>query len=258
METIDIGDARLECRRAGDGAANAPVLVFLHDGLGCVATWREVPERIAARLGLPAFIYSRAGYGGSDPVPLPRPLDYEHREALDVLPRVLAAAGIGRALLVGHSDGATMALIYAAEAEPMVAEALVAMAPHVFNEEISVAGIRRTLAEFETGDLRPRLTRHHGANTDCAFHGWADTWLDPHFRHWTIAGLLPRIRVPVLVIQGEDDDYGSLDQVTTIADRVSGPAETLVLPACGHLPHHEMPAETEDAIVRFLAGVISR
>ena len=255
--TIDVDGVSLEARHIPGGGAGAPVLVFLHDGLGCVATWRDVPDRLAARTGLAAFIYSRAGYGGSEPIALPRPLDYEHREAIEVLPRVLDVAGIARAILIGHSDGATMALIHAAAAPASRAVAVVAIAPHVFNEARSIDGIRRTVDAFETGDLRDRLARVHVGNVDCAFHGWADTWLHPEFRRWSITRDLPGVRVPVLVIQGEADEYGSLAQVGAIVEGVGGPAETLVLPGCGHAPQRERTAETEDAIAAFLDRHVS-
>ncbi len=256
--TIDVDGRTLEARRIPKSGPGVPVLVFLHDGLGCVATWRDLPDRLAARTGLAAFVYSRAGYGASVSIPLPRPLDYEHREALDVLPRLLDVAGIDRCVLVGHSDGATMALIHAASAPAPRVNAIVAIAPHVFNEARSIDGIRRTFAAFRSGDLRARLARLHGDNVDCAFHGWADTWLHPEFRRWSITRELPKIRVPVLVIQGEADEYGSLAQVGAIVEGVSGPAETLVLPGCGHAPHRERATETEDAIAAFLHRHVAR
>lgn len=248
---LHIDGVRLEVRRFGDASSAAPELVFLHDGLGCIGTWRRFPDRLTDRVGAAGFAYSRAGYGRSDPITLPRSLDYEDVEAVAVLPRVLAAAGIGRPVLVGHSDGATISLIAVGSGAVDVA-AIVAIAPHVFNEESSRRGIRAARAAFEEGDLRARLARYHGANVDVAFHGWSGVWLDPGFRDWSIEAVLPGIGVPLLVIQGEDDEYGTLDQVTAIARGAGGPVRTLVMPGCGHEPHRARPDVVVDAIASFL------
>ena len=251
-EMMTVNGVRLECRRLGTPSGPGPTLVFLHDGLGCVDIWRDFPGRLTDRIGLPGFVYSRAGHGRSDPIALPRPLDYLNTEALQGLPAVLDAARIDRAILVGHSDGATISLIYGAAADAPRAEAIVAMAPHVFNEEISVRSIRDMIQEYEGGTLRAKLERYHGSNVECAFRGWSEAWTDPQFRTWTVESLLAGIDVPVLVIQGKADGYGSLRQVTSILENVSGPVQARVIPRCGHVPYREMPEITLKAIARFL------
>jgi pimeloyl-ACP methyl ester carboxylesterase len=250
MMTVD--GVRLECRRLGTPSGRRATLVFLHDGLGCVDIWRDFPGRLTERTGLPGFVYSRAGYGRSDPILLPRPLDYLHNEALQVLPAVLDAAGIDRPILVGHSDGATISLIYGGAADAPWAEAIIALAPHVFNEEISVRSIRDMIQEYESGTLRAKLERYHGSNVECAFRGWSGAWVDPHFRSWTVESLLAGIEVPVLVMQGKADGYGSLTQVTSILENVSGPVQARVIPRCGHVPYREMPEITLKTIAQFV------
>ncbi|MGD8710302.1 MAG: alpha/beta hydrolase [Ectothiorhodospiraceae bacterium] len=251
---LKAGGARLEAWWIGPAPDQAATLVFLHEGLGSAALWKGFPERVAAATGLGALVYSRAGYGGSDPIALPRPLNYLEIEALEVLPAVLDAAGIQRAVLVGHSDGASIALVNAgASGDPRIAGA-VAMAPHVFNEQRAVDGIRRAVAAFETGGLRERLKRHHGANVDCAFRGWSGAWLDPEFWHWNIEGYLPSIRAPLLLIQGRDDEYGTAAQIEAIERQTGGPFETVWLSG-GHTPHREHPEDSLAAIARFVSGL---
>lgn len=241
--------ARLEASWWGEPAREA--IVLLHEGLGCVAMWREFPARLARRVETPVFAYSRAGYGGSDPVALPRPSDYMHHEGEVVLPEVLAAAGIERATLVGHSDGGSIAIVRAGLGDPRISR-LVLIAAHVFVEPLS----RRTIAEagrrYEEADLRERLARYHGTNVDCAFRGWHDAWLSDEFRAWNLERFLPSIRIPTLVIQGEDDDFGTLAQVDAIVGGVAGPVELAMLPGCGHAPHRERPDQLLETIVRFL------
>ena len=251
-ERLMVDGVSLECRRIQTQRKPAPTLVFLHDGLGCVEIWRDFPDRLAEHMGLPGFVYSRAGYGRSDPISLPRPLDYLHTEAVQVLPAVLDAAGIEHAVLVGHSDGATISLIYGGAADAPRAAAIVAMAPHVFNEEISVSSIEDMIREYEDGTLRARLERYHGPNVDCAFRGWSGAWTDPGFRRWTVEALLARINVPVLVIQGRDDGYASLTQVSSILEKVSGSAHARIIPRCGHVPYRDAPEITLSGVAGFL------
>lgn len=251
MDHLDVDGVRLECRWVGRPVPGRPVLVFLHEGLGAVSLWRDFPDQVAAATGLPAFVYSRQGYGGSAPVTLPRPLDYLEREGRDVLPRVLDAAGIASAILVGHSDGASIALIHAAHDHGGRVRALAALAPHTFVEDICVAAIaqvRETWREV----LRPRLERHHGADVDGAFHGWNDTWLHPGFKAMELRPMLAGITVPVVVIQGEDDEYATAAQVDAVADNVSGPVRALLLPRCGHGPQRDQPQAVIDAIVALV------
>ena len=198
----------LEAVAYGPPPDRAPTIVMLHEGLGCVALWRDFPQKLAAASGHGVFAYSRAGYGGSDPVDLPRPLDYMTREAQFSLPTVLDAIGFERGILLGHSDGASIAAIYAGEHADVRIKGLVLMAPHLFTEEMGLASIAEARHAYETGDLRAKLAKYH-AHVDCAFRGWNDAWLDPGFKAWNIEDTVSRWRVPALVIQGADDQYGT-------------------------------------------------
>ncbi|MBC7906913.1 MAG: alpha/beta hydrolase [Rhodospirillaceae bacterium] len=247
---LSLNSMDLEYTWFGEPAAHA--LVFLHEGLGSVSLWRDFPARVAAATGIPALVFSRVGYGGSSPVALPRPLDYLEREARDVLPGVLDALDIVSTILMGHSDGASIALVHAAQDHGRV-KGVVAMAPHTFVEDMCVAAIAQVTAAFESGDLRARLQRHHGSNVDCAFWGWNRAWLDPAFKAMDLRPYLPRIQVPVLVIQGEDDEYATLAQVDAVVDGVGGAVERLVLPQCGHFPHRDQADAVVGAIGAFVA-----
>jgi pimeloyl-ACP methyl ester carboxylesterase len=219
--------------------------------------WRDWPARLARETGHRVLVYSRAGYGASDPVPLPRPLDYMEREGKDALPRLLDAGGVREALLVGHSDGGSIALVHAATAvDPARIRGLALLAPHVFCEETSVRSIAAAREQYLQGDLRQRLARYHGANVDVAFWGWNRAWLDPaFFRGFDLRAYLPSVRVPTLVIQGDADPYGTVAQVETIVRGVSGPASRLTLPGAGHASHRERPDETTRAIVELVRSV---
>jgi pimeloyl-ACP methyl ester carboxylesterase len=234
----------------GTRIPGAPVVVLLHEGLGCVALWRDWPARLAAETGLPVFAYSRRGYGKSQPVSVPRPLRYMQDEGEVELPEVLDHERIDEAILIGHSDGASIAIVHAAS-EPGRVRSAVLLAPHVFCEEVSVREITRARDAFTSGDLRARLQRYHGDNVDCAFWGWNRAWLDPDFRRWNIESYLPRIDAPLLVIQGEDDPYGTVAQVDAI-ERGARQVERLMLPDCRHAPHLDRPDETTRAIVDFV------
>src|SRR5271157_4886483 len=206
---------RLEAVAFGPPPGTAPTIVMLHEGLGCVALWRDFPMKLAAASGWGVFAYSRAGYGQSDAIDLPRPLDYMTEEAILSLPRVLAAIGFKRGVLLGHSDGASIAAIYAGEHDDERVRGLVLMAPHVFTEAPGLAAIAEARDAYRTGDLRARLAKHH-ADVDCAFCGWNGAWLDPGFKAWNIEGFVERWRVPALLIQGDDDQYGTLAQIRAI------------------------------------------
>lgn len=248
---VSVDGVRLEWRRVGAAPDTGPVLVLLHEGLGCVGLWRDLPERLAAATGFGVFAWSRRGYGRSDPVPLPRPPDYHAIEAERVLPRVLDAIDLRCGMLVGHSDGATIAALHAARvADPRI-RGIVLIAPHFFLEDVTLEGIRRAREAFVRGDLRPRLARWHGANVDCAFRGWSETWLSPEFRSFDIRDEIARIRVPVLVVQSEYDPYATLAQVDVVRARARVPVETLVLPGTSHAPHIDRAAAVTDAITAF-------
>jgi pimeloyl-ACP methyl ester carboxylesterase len=249
----------IEFRAIPGDAARHP-LVFLHEGLGSAELWRDFPDKVAARLGAPALIYSRFGYGRSDGLAGPRTIRFMHEEALDVLPALLDQLGMARPLLIGHSDGASIALIHAAAAARTVA-GLALMAPHVFVEPITVASIgsiRDTYRRDTTaGDLRARLAKYH-ARVDDAFLGWADTWLRPEFLDWSIEDLLAGVTAPTLLIQGRDDQYGTLAQLDRIEAGVKGPVSRLVLEGCGHAPWRDRGAAVIDAIATFAERLPAR
>jgi len=236
------------------GADDPPVLVFLHEGLGSIAQWRDFPAALCRAAGLPGLIYDRWGFGGSEPLELPRPRDYLEREAERVLPQLLDACAVKQPILVGHSDGGSIALLYAA-AHPGRPLACITEAAHVFVEAVTLAGIRAAAAAWRTGDLPARLARYHGDKTEAVFRGWTETWLRPDFRDWNIEARLPAIACPLLVMQGADDEYGSKAQVEAIVGQSGGPAEPLLVPACGHSPHHQQPAAVLAAMTRFIGQV---
>ncbi len=254
MALIDVHGSSLEYERAG-GAAPAdtgpPPLIFLHEGLGSVAAWRDFPARVAATLGRHGLVYSRRGYGRSSPWPRPWPASFMHDEALVVLPALLDALGIVYPVLVGHSDGASIALIHAAAAGRPV-RALVLEAPHTVVEERTLESIRDARGRYAGSDFRARWSRTQGPQADALFAAWSEAWLSGAFRSWDIEPLLPRITCPVLVVQGADDPYGTLRHMEAIRDGVAGPVETLLLDHAGHAPHRTRPAETLAAIERFL------
>jgi pimeloyl-ACP methyl ester carboxylesterase len=253
-DSLLVDGKHLEYAWLGPPPEEAPTLVLLHDGLGCVDLWRDFPARLAQATGWGCLVYSRAGYGGSDPCELPRSLRYMHNEALQVLPQLLQETRVRDCILVGHSDGGSIALIYAGTVSDARLRGLITEAAHVFNEDICVASIERSQQEYATGELRERLVRYHGDNTDCAFRGWCDAWLDPGFRAWNLEEFLPEIRVPWLVIQGEDDAYGTDAQVEAIARGAEGPVQVRLLSECGHTPHRDQPEITLDLMVDFVRG----
>lgn len=252
---ISVAGMALEHRLIGAPPSRSPTIVMVHEGLGSVSTWGEFPRRLFERTGASVFAYSRAGYGASRPVEPCLPLDYVKRHALDVLPKILEAIGFSKGLLLGHSDGASMAAAYAANIEDPRVRGLVLIAPHFSVEPETLAEIRNARKAFETGDLRRRLARHH-KHVDAAFRGWNDVWLDPGFATFNLREELARIRVPMLIVRGDDDRYGTHRQVRIARKLYKGPLETLLMPACGHVPHREKPAQTVDAIVRFYQRVI--
>jgi pimeloyl-ACP methyl ester carboxylesterase len=264
-EFFNVNGSRIEAVRYGASPDRAPTLVFLHEGLGCVGMWRDFPYELAESCGCGAFVYSRLGYGRSDPCPLPRGIDYMHREALEVLPAVMEAAGIERSILIGHSDGGSIAIIYAgSRAEGSVQGpggnllGLITEAAHVFCEEISVRSIREAGKAYLKGDLRDKLEKYHGPNTDCAFWGWNRAWLDPEFIHWNIEGYLPGIRMPMLALQGKEDQYGTAAQVESIEEKTEPKANVLMLPDCRHAPHIDQREAAFEAMKNFILQIKDR
>lgn len=248
---IEVLGKHLEYRWIGPGPEEAPTIVFLHEGLGCLSMWRDFPDRLALATGCGALVYSRLGYGASDPVPGQRSVRFMHQEALEVLPAVIDRFQLQQVVLFGHSDGASIAVVYAG-ARLGAVRALVLEAPHVFVEPVCVESIARIAQAYETTRLRKRLERYHGDNTDSMFRTWTDVWLRPEFRKWNIEEYLPSIESPVLAVQGEDDEYGTIRQVEAVVTQVSGPARSLVLARCGHSPHSDQPDAVLEAAGRFV------
>jgi pimeloyl-ACP methyl ester carboxylesterase len=246
----EVAGERLELLHLAPERA-APPLVFLHEGLGSVAGWRDFPRTLCDLVGAPGLVYSRRGYGRSTPLERPRGTDYLHREAWEVLPALLDHLGVAAPLLVGHSDGGSIALLYAARHAP---RAIAIMAPHVFVEEVTIAGIRAARAAWTQGKLRGPLARVHD-DPDGAFFGWNDGWLDPAFRRWNIETELPKIRCPVLAIQGHDDQYATMEQLDRIAAGVRAPTRLLKLDRCGHSPQRDQPQAVLEAIVTLYREV---
>lgn len=252
---VPVASHRIEYERLGTERPGRPELVFLHEGLGSVSMWRDFPDRVAQATGCGAVVASRYGYGRSDPLAAPRTVRYMHDEALTALPEFLDTLAIDRPILVGHSDGGSIALILAgAGSRPLTA--VVTLAAHVFVEDLTVASIAAAKTAFETTDLRAKLARHH-ADVDSAFLGWNRIWLAPEFRDWNIEEYLPTIRCPVLAIQGEDDEYGTMEQMERIRAGVAD-VELVRLADCSHSPHRDRPDAVIDAIVRFVDRVAGR
>ena len=247
---LDLGDQQLEYRWVGPRPNAAPTIVLLHEGLGCVGLWGDFPERLATATGLGVFLYSRAGYGASSTIALPRPINYMDPEAKTVLPRVLQAIGFQRGLLIGHSDGASIATIYAGSTEDHRISGLVLIAPHFFAEEMGLVAIAQAKVAFESGDLRQRLARWH-QNVDAAFKGWNGAWLDPGFRAWDITDALAYIRVPVAIIQGVDDQYGTQRQIAVAEEQCYCPVEVTLLDGVHHAPQRESPDRVAQVIAEF-------
>ncbi|MFC0780658.1 alpha/beta fold hydrolase [Flavobacterium sp. HJSW_4] len=231
---------------------NRPTIVFLHDSLGCVELWRDFPKRIAELTQCNVLIYDRLGYGKSDPMPTyVRPVNYLELEA-DVLNTILEKLKIENAILFGHSDGGSIALI-AASKYPNRIEKVICEAAHIFVEEITLNGIREAVVAYQNTNLPERLQKYHGNKTETIFKAWTETWLRSDFRNWNIESLLPQIKSPLLFIQGEKDEYGTLDQVEKTINAVSGKSEKHIIPNAGHTPHKETPAAVLDKIALFIA-----
>ena len=252
---LRIGASDLEYRFIGPAPDATPTIVMLHEGLGSVGLWGDFPEKLQAATGCGVFAYSRAGYGHSSPATLPRPVDYMHIEALDVLPKLLDAIGFDRGLLLGHSDGASIAAIYAGAHQDHRVQGIALIAPHFIIEDISVQSIAEIKVAYETTELKAKLSRWH-KDVDNAFYGWNGAWLDPKFRNWDISEYLAYIRVPVAIIQGEGDQYGTMRQVEIAREECYCPVDVTMLPAAGHSPHREAPEATLDAITQFASAVL--
>ncbi len=248
---LDLPPLRLEYRMIGPRPHEAPTIVMLHEGLGSAGLWRAFPEQLASATGAGVFVYSRAGYGQSSPGTMTRGVNFMHEEALEVLPRVLDAIGFTRGILFGHSDGGSIATIYAGSVQDHRVRGLVLMAAHFFTEQMGLDAIRRTRDEFANAGLREKLKRWH-ADVDGAFLSWAEPWLNPDFKTWDITDALGYIRVPILFIQGVDDEYGTLKQVEAAEQECFCPVETLIVPGAGHSPYRDAPEVTLNASAAFI------
>lgn len=252
-EWITVKGRRLECRSWGGSPSEKPAIVLLHEGLGSVELWKSFPEKLAERTGYCVFAYSRAGYGRSDPrYGLPWPLDYMTREALEDLPAVLDAIGFRRGILLGHSDGASIAAIYAGGVKDFRVRGLCLISPHFFTEPEGLAAIAKARTEFESASLRDRLKGYH-RDVDAVFRGWNGAWLHPDFKHWNIEDSIAYFRVPVLAIQGRGDQYGTPAQIEALENGSYAPVEALLLENCKHSPHIEQPEQTLAAVSDFVS-----
>jgi pimeloyl-ACP methyl ester carboxylesterase len=250
MPQIEAAGHALEYQWIGD---SGPVLVFLHEGLGSIRQWRDFPQRVARATGCRALVYDRYGYGNSDVLREARVgVEFMHDGALNELPELLENLKVVNPILVGHSDGASIALIHAGT---YLVRGVAVLAPHVFVEDPGLNSIRTLNDNFETTDLPGRLGKYH-RNGRKTFHLWADAWLDPAFREWNIEEYLPRIKCPVLAIQGEGDEYGSMAQLDAIARQAGGPCELLKLPDCGHSPYKDQPEKVLNSLAGFIKKII--
>ena len=256
LQKIDIDGVLLECVCYGPPPSQAVTIVLMHEGLGCASLWRGFPERLSELTGCGVFAYSRQGYGGSDPCELPRPVDYMEREAEAVVPALLNRIGLRKGILLGHSDGGTIAGLYLGTHQDHRVRGLIMMAPHFFTEESNLDTIANITEAYESDGLRERLQRYHGDNVDCAFYGWSHAWLNPAFRDWDVREAIGYIRIPVLYIQGDVDPYGSKDQAQAVIDECTAPVEVHFLADCEHAPHLEYPDQTLALIQDFVGRLL--
>ena len=251
QKTINLSGVELEVKWCIGDDRN-PTIIMLHEGLGCIGMWHDFPEQLCQLTEHPIFAYSRQGYGLSHPITVPRQLTYMHHEGLDVLPKLLKVADIKNHILLGHSDGGSIALINAGGNPQEELKAVITMAPHIFCEKLTLDSIKQSVPAFSHGKLRKALQKYHGKNVDCAFWGWNKAWLDPDFIHWNIEQYLPDISVPQLVIQGKDDPYGTTAQIEAITKGSKGKVTTRVLENCQHAPYKEQALRCLNDINEFL------
>jgi pimeloyl-ACP methyl ester carboxylesterase len=252
---LRIGSSDLEYRMIGPAPEDAPTIIMLHEGLGSAGQWGDFPDRLQAATGVGVFVYSRAGYGASTPATLPRPLDYMHIEALDVLSKLLDEIGFRRGLLLGHSDGASIAAIYAGGVADHRVRGVAMIAPHFIVEDVSVTSIAEIKQAYETTNLKSKLARWH-SDVDNAFYGWNGAWLDPRFSNWDISEFLAYIRVPLAILQGANDQYGTLRQVEIAQEECYCPVDVTIVPDAGHSPHRDAPEASLNAIAEFAGRIL--
>ncbi len=255
---LSINDHKINYKiiNAGKDTLEKTFLVFLHDGLGSIKQWKDFPRTLSGITGLPALVYDRYGYGESGKLLETHKLDYFTEEAVKVLPEILESVNIdGKIILIGHSDGGSIALIYASKFPDKV-KGLITEAAHVFTEEVTLEGIRNAVNEYEKGDFKNFLFKYHGNNTENMFRGWSNLWLDEGFRNWNIKSSLSNIKCPLLAIQGDNDEYGTLEQVNMIIDKVKEQTESLIIKYCGHIPHHQAREFVLENMKRFILKIL--
>lgn len=253
---VEAGGKKFEIIAHGKPEPGGTAILFLHEGLGSAGLWRDFPGKVAQGAGAQALAISRLGYGGSDTTRLPRPVDYMAREASEVMPLIIKALNLDRYVLYGHSDGGSIALYMAVNQSMPGLLGVVTEAAHVICEELTMSSIREADREYADGGLKAKLARHHGANVDTAFRGWCDMWLDPEFSRWNFEGLLKPARVPVLSIQGDRDEYGTIAQLDAIRDRMGG--EVKLINGAGHAVFRDLPDEALKAVLPFIKGLLGR
>ena len=252
-----IENQKFEVQRYNWQISGRPCLIFLHEGLGCVSMWKDFPGQLSDQTQCPALVFSRLGYGRSSPKPLPWKLNFMHQEAVQVLPKIIAASGIREYILVGHSDGGSIGIIFSGSPKLTKGlKGLITEAAHVLCETVSVDSIAEAKVLYETGTLKKGLEKYHQTNTENAFRGWNDVWLNPRFMQWNIVKYLGRIKVPMLALQGEDDQYGTALQLKTIQDKVKQ-VETCLIRDCRHSPHFEQPKITLNHMTRYIDKLVS-
>src|SRR5260370_17415750 len=252
---LKIGTSDLEYRMIGPAPDEAETMVMGEEGVGGAGLWGDFPDRLQASTGAGVLVYSRAGYGTSTPVTLPRPLDYMHIEALEILPELLDKIGFRRGMLLGHSDGASIAAIYAGGVQDHRVRAVAMIAPHFVVEDISVTSIAELKTAYETTGLKAKLARWH-RDVDNAFYGWNGAWLAPKFRGWDISEYLAYIRGPLAVLQGADDQYGTIRQIEIAQEECYCPVEVTMIPGAGPSPYPEGPEGTPNAISEFAERIV--
>ncbi len=235
----------------------SPILIFLHEGLGSIEKWKDFPDKLCRITGLPALVYDRYGYGRSDRLHEPLQPDFLHREAFEVLPELLEKLNIHPSLIfIGHSDGGSIALLYASKFSDCV-KALILEAPHVKVEELSAQGLKAAIWAYQYGDLKERLYKYHGDNTDDMFWGWVNVWTDERTRDWNIESYLPGITASVLFLQGELDEYGTVEQLHAIRKKTGGSVEAEIIPECGHIPHQQAEEFVLNRMSQFISDILS-
>lgn len=253
---LKLNSKKIEIQWHEKGEKNKPTLIFLHEGLGCVRMWKDFPQKVSQKTGCPALVFSRLGYGNSDPCPLPWKINFMHKQALRILPEIIKKADIKTYILVGHSDGGSIGIIFSGSPCAKGLKGLITQAAHVFCEQKTVESIRQAKINYEHQDLRQLLEKYHGENTENAFRGWNDVWLAPKFINWNIEKYLTRIDIPMLAIQGKDDQYGTIKQIESIKNHVKHVKPYLV-DDCGHSPHLEQQKIVLNIMAEFIHQIVT-